>query len=91
MQNEIHRLDSKKASLENDIPINIVKKSKDISSVFLSDIFNESKRQLDFPLSLKLANVIPVYKEKEKTLSKNYRPISLLPIISKLFEKIMYK
>ena len=91
MQNEIHRLDSKKASLENDIPINILKKSKDISSIFLSDISNESKRQLDFPLSLKLANVIPIYKEKEKTLSKIYRPISLLPIISKLFEKIMYK
>ena len=58
---------------------------------FLSDIFNESKKQLDFPLSLKLTNVIPIHKAKEKTLSKNYRPINLLPVISKLFKKTMYK
>ena len=91
MKDEIHQLDSRKASLENNIPISILKTASDISSVFLSDIFNESKKQLDFPLSLKLANVIPIHKAKEKTLSKNYRPISLLLVISKVFKKTMYK
>ena len=44
-----------------------------------------------FHYPIKLANVIPIHKSKEKTLSKNYRPISLLPVVSKLFEKIIYK
>ena len=52
---------------------------------------NQSKNLQDFPLSLKLSDVIPIHKAKEKTLCKNYRPVSLLPVISKLFEKIIYK
>ena len=90
-QNEISQLDPKKAGLDDDIPVKILKMSSDINSKFLCDIYNESKNLQDFPLSLKLSNVIPVHKAKEKTLSKNYRPISLLPVISKLFEKTMYK
>ena len=90
-QNEISQLDPKKAGVEMDIPIKMLKTSSDISSKFLSDIYNESKNSQNFPLSLKLSNVIPIHKANEKTLSKNYRPVSLLPITSKLFEKIMYK
>ena len=40
---------------------------------------------------MKLAEVVPLYKSKEKYLTNNYRPISLLIIISKLFEKEVYK
>ena len=36
----------------------------------------------------KLANVIPIFKKGDKQLIKNYRPISLLPICGKMFEKI---
>ena len=41
-------------------------------------------------MSLKRANVIPVHKKDERTLMKNDRPVSLLPIVSKLFERNMY-
>ena len=44
-----------------------------------------------FPSKLKLSDITPVHKALENTLKKNYRPISVLPIISKLFEKIMDK
>ena len=44
-----------------------------------------------FPDSLKKARVIPIYKEGEKHDINNYRPISILPIMSKIFEKIAYK
>ena len=40
---------------------------------------------------MKLAEIIPVYKSKEKNFMTNYRPISLLIIILKLLEKAMYK
>ena len=37
-----------------------------------------------------MGNVIPVHKKNEKNLMKNYRPISLLPICGKLFEKLIF-
>ena len=43
-----------------------------------------------FPQVWKKANVIPVYKKNEKNLVKNYRPISLLPICSKIFERVIF-
>ena len=42
------------------------------------------------PKSLKIAKVIPIYKIAEKDQLKNFRPVSLLPAFSKIFEKVMY-
>ena len=43
-----------------------------------------------FPNTWKKANVVPIHKKQEKSLMKNYRPISLLPIMRKLIEKCIY-
>ena len=43
-----------------------------------------------FPKELKLANVLPLYKTDDPFLFNNYRPVSVLSILSKVFEKIMY-
>ena len=43
-----------------------------------------------FPVSLKIAKVIPVFKADDPTLFSNYRSISILPAFSKLFEKDMF-
>ena len=43
-----------------------------------------------FPLIWKKANVIPIHKKNEKNLLKNYRPISLLPVCSKIFERLIF-
>ena len=43
-----------------------------------------------FPLELKVARVIPLYKSGEAAQFSNYRPVSVLPAISKIFEKLIY-
>jgi hypothetical protein len=90
LESEILKLDPKKATTQNDIPIKMLIKSYDIISNHLSDHYNKSKNQQIYPTTLKLADVIPVHKKDEKTLVKNYRPISLIPVVSKLFERNMY-
>ena len=61
----------------------------DLSSI-LTDIFNQSVQQGIFPDLLKQAKVLPFYKKSEDYLFCNYRPVSLLPSVSKVFERIMY-
>ena len=43
----------------------------------------------NFPENLKLADVTPIFKKKDKTFVENYRPASVLPTVSKIFERIM--
>ena len=57
----------------------------------LSVIFNKSLKEGVFPSQMKLAQVIPLYKAKNKSLIENYRPVSLLPVLSKVLEKIVYR
>ena len=55
----------------------------------LTTIFNHAIRKGEYPDPLKLTKVIELYKKDDKTNPKNYRPISLLPIIAKLFDIII--
>ena len=70
--------------MQNDIPTKILIGSKDIVSNYLSNIYNNSKKDHSYPLSLKVADVTPIDKAKERILLKNCRPVGLIPIISKL-------
>ena len=56
----------------------------------LTLIINQSLNSGIFPDKLKIAKIVPVYKKEDKHLIKIYRPISILPAISKVFEKIVY-
>ena len=67
---------------------------KDLQSCLiqpLTIIFNKSMTEGLFPTRMKSADVIPLYKSKDKTNKNNYRPISLLITLSKLLEKVIYK
>ena len=56
----------------------------------LTDCINDALSQGIFPDNLKFANITPVYKKDEATDKQNYRPVSLLPLISKVLEKAIY-
>ena len=60
-------------------------------AVPIKDIINQTFASAVFPDSLKIAKVTPLYKKKnESYLIENYRPISILPSVSKVFERIMH-
>ena len=54
-------------------------------------IINSEIHTSHFPDELKLADVTPIFKTDDATNVKNYRPISVLPVISKVFERIIQK
>ena len=53
-------------------------------------IINQTLSSNIFPSKQKTAKVIPIYKKNDKTLLKNYRPISILPVVSKIIENVMH-
>ena len=74
----------------DEIPIRLLKKMKDAISPLLSELINESVESGVVPDDLKIAKVIPLYKGGDHLLPNNFRPISLLPAMSKIFEKVMH-
>ena len=51
---------------------------------------NDSIKSFTFPYCLKEADAIPVHKKGKKDKKENYRPVSILPVLSKIFERIMF-
>ena len=86
----IESLDSKKAAREKDIHTNILKQNSDFFTYHVQKDINASISTSKFPNDLKEADVIPVYKKKSKLSKENYRPISILPNISKVYERCLY-
>ena len=59
----------------------------DIVTVYV----NEALKTGSFPDSLKCANVRPIYKKEDPFDKKNYRPVSILPLLSKVYERVIYE
>ena len=74
----------------DDIDMKVVKKIIDNICHPLSVVLNKCLNNGVFPDKLKIARVIPVFKSGSQEVLSNYRPISVLPIFSKVFEKCIY-
>ena len=85
----ISKLEIKKACGYDHISNRILKASSYIITPYLSMLYNNCIKQGIFPNTYKVAQVIPLYKGGDKEDLNSYRPISLLPIFGKLFEKII--
>jgi hypothetical protein len=72
------------------IPIVIFKFANDLLSPVISKLFNESIDTGVFPSCLKIGRIVPIHKSGSKKCKGNFRPISTQPILSKLFEKLVY-
>ena len=88
---EIDALDASKAHQERDIPVKILKKNRDIFADFIKKDFNYGILNDMFPNHLKESEVKPVFKKKSRTEVENYRPVSILPTISKIYERLIHK
>ena len=87
----IAELNSSKSTGPNGIQTEILKMINFVICIPLSKIINICIRTGVHPDKLKLAHVIPIFKKGCRLLVSNYRPISLLSNINKIFEKIMHK
>ena len=80
---------NKAAGMDN-ISGRFLKDGADILAIPVTQICNLSIKLSHFPNNCKLAKLKPLYKKGSKTDPKNFRPISLLPIVSKIIEKIIH-
>ena len=83
-------LDPKKAAQKDDIKTNLLKKNVDFFAKYTCDDINDSIRSSKFPNELKQADIVPAHKKKSKLSKENYRPISILPNVSKIYERCLY-
>ena len=67
----------------------IIKIAAEFLKTHISTFFNYSVNQGIFPNNLKIALVYPTHKDKSKLMCSNYRPLSILSMFSKIFEKVM--
>ena len=88
VRNVVKNLPSDKVSA-GEIPIKILKQST-LCFPKLTNYVNESLTNNKFPDTLKLSDITPVFKKLGPSDKANYRPVTILPLVSKVFKKILY-
>ena len=85
----INKMNPRKATGYDNIPPRLLRICAQYLCYPLAKLVNMSLSQCVFPDALKYANVSPIHKKDDNMNKKNYRPVSVLPCISKIFEKVM--
>ena len=86
----VMNLDLLKASGPDCIPVVVLKNCEPELSYILVELFNKCLKKSCFPDCWKVSSVVPIFKNfGERSTAKNYRPVSLLSVVSKLFEKVV--
>ena len=87
----IREMKCKKSYGEDGITNEIIKCCSPIVENFIAIAFNKCIQEKTYPKCFKTARVIPLHKKGDKTDPSNYRPISLLSSLGKVFEKLLHK
>ena len=86
----INNLDPNKVQGHDEMSIRMLKICGDSICRPLNIIFKTCLRASKFPLEWKKANIVPIHNKGDKQTVKKYRPVSLLPICGKIFERLLY-
>ena len=87
---QIKRLDINKATQENDIATKVAKHFNNLIVHYLQENFNNCFKKGTFRKDFKKGVVHPFHKKDCKTEKSNYRPISILPNLSKIHERLLH-
>ena len=86
----IANLDSARASCPDCIPVVVLKNYEPELSYILAKLFNKCLKESCFPDCWKVSSVVPVFKNNgDRSTAKNYRPVSLLSVFTRVFEKLV--
>ena len=88
---EIKSLNKNKPSQKSDIPITIIHENADIFADFLAGSLKGAIKTYNFPNCLKLADITPLHKKGRKDIKEKYTPVSILPTLSKILERILFE
>ena len=91
IEKKVRLTNPKKATTSDTIPPKILKISSEASAEVLHNLFINMLKTGSFPDNLKLAEITPVFLKKNPLHKINYRPVSFLPITSKVFKKLVQK
>ena len=86
----LNKLCKSKTTGLDDISAKLIRECADLISIPLCNIFNKSLSSGLFPDDWKCARVTPLFKQGERTDVNNYRPISVISVIPRVFERIVY-
>jgi exonuclease III len=87
---ELTQLNPSKAQGPDNLPTKVLKDCAQELTPSVTTLFNDTLSTGTLPQAWKTANVTPIHKKGDKHVSNNYRPISLLPVISKVLERCIY-
>ena len=89
VRKNVMNLDLSKASGPDCIPV-VVLENCERELSYLAELFNKCLKESSFPNCWKVSSVVPVFKNVgESSATNNYRPVSLLSVLSKVFEKLV--
>ena len=91
VKDQMQLIDTNKSYGPDCIPPILIKEGGDPMCTVLLTLFNFSLNARVFPDVWKQANVLPLFKKDDQSDVKNYRPISILSVVIKVFEKIVFK
>ena len=89
VRNVLEKLNTSKSCGPGKIPASVLKDSSEITASYLTHIYNCSLSSANFPEEWKKPGVSPIFKSGNKEECENYRPISVLSVVAKIFEKLV--
>ena len=76
---------------DDEIPVKILKENVNFFAEYIYTFYNHAITTSKFSSFLKMANITPIFKRGSKNKKENFRPVSILSVLLKIFEKLMSK